>query len=376
VESLGWKQALAWRMARHHLVRRAPADDVLAVAARICGLHAQVMSSAELTLWARVEDLDLDTVREALWEERTLVKLWAMRGTLHLLPAGELGMWLAGLGTYRHYLKPGWLRNFGLTRQELDRLVEAIGAALDGQLRTRAELGADVARLTGSAEIGERLQHSWGPYLKPASFRSLLCFGPGEGQRVRFTRPDSWVPGGVETVDPQEALRGITRRYLGAFAPATREDLARWWAVSPAEARRMLRALGEEAVEVDVEGEARWMLAAHAAEAARARPRNAARLLPGFDQWVIGASRSAPAQLDQKHKARVYRPQGWISPVLLVNGRIEGVWRSERKGRALVVEIEPFEATPKWVRTQAAREARRLADFLGGELEVRWVEVR
>jgi uncharacterized protein YcaQ len=376
VESLGWKQALAWRMARHHLVRRAPADDVLAVAARICGLHAQVMSSAELTLWARVEDLDLDTVREALWEERTLVKLWAMRGTLHLLPAGELGMWLAGLGTYRHYLKPGWLRNFGLTREELDRLVEAIGAALDGQLRTRAELGADVARLTGSAEIGERLQHSWGPYLKPASFRGLLCFGPGEGQRVRFTRPDSWVPGGVETVDPQEALRGITRRYLGAFAPATREDLARWWAVSPAEARRMLRALGEEAVEVDVEGEARWMLAAHAAEAARARPRNAARLLPGFDQWVIGASRSAPAQLDQKHKARVYRPQGWISPVLLVNGRIDGVWRHERKGRALVVEIEPFEATPKWVRTQAAREARRLADFLGGELEVRWVEVR
>jgi hypothetical protein len=285
-------------------------------------------------------------------------------------------MWLAGLGTYRHYLKPGWLRNFGLTREELDRLVEAIGAALDGQLRTRAELGADVARLTGSAEIGERLQHSWGPYLKPASFRGLLCFGPGEGQRVRFTRPDSWVPGGVETVDPQEALRGITRRYLGAFAPATREDLARWWAVSPAEARRMLKALGEEAVEVDVEGEARWMLAAHAAEAAHARPRNVARLLPGFDQWVIGASRSAPAQLDPKHKARVHRPQGWISPVLLVNGRIEGVWRHERKGRALVVEIEPFEATPKWVRTEAAREARRLADFLGGGLEVRWVEER
>jgi Winged helix DNA-binding domain len=376
VESLGWKQALAWRMARHHLVRRAPADEMLAVAARTCGLHAQVMSSAELTLWARVEHLDPDAVREALWEERTLVKLWAMRGTLHLLPAGELGMWLAGLGTYRHYLKAGWLRNFGLTREELDRLVEAIGAALDGQLRTRAELGADMARLTGSAEIGGRLQHSWGPYLKPASFRGFLCFGPGDGQRVRFTRPDSWVPGGVETVDPEEALRGITRRYLGAFAPATREDLARWWAVGPAEARRMLTALGEEAVEVDVQGEARWMLAAHAAEATHARPRNVARLLPGFDQWVIGASRSAPAQLDPKHKARVYRPQGWISPVLLVNGRIEGVWRHERKGRALAVEIEPFEATPKWVRTQAAREARRLADFLGGELEVRWADER
>ena len=347
---------------------------MLAVAARICGLHAQVMSSAELTLWARVDGLERDAVQEALWEERTLVKLWAMRGTLHLLPASELGMWLAGLGSYRHYLKPAWLRNFEMTREELDQLVDAIGSALDGRLMTRPELGAEVGRLTGSATLGEQLQHSWGSYLKPASFRGLLCFGPGEGQRVRFTRPDSWVPGGVEAADPQGALREITRRYLGAYAPATREDLARWWAVSPAEARRMLEALGDEGVEVDVEGDVCWMLADHAAEAARTKPRNVARLLPGFDQWVIGASRSAPAQLDPRHKARVYRPQGWISPVLLVNGRMEGVWRHERGRHTVVVEIEPFGKTPKWVRSEVAREARRLADFLGGELELRWAD--
>jgi uncharacterized protein YcaQ len=361
-------------MARHHLARRAPREEMLAVAARICGLHAQVMSSAELTLWARVDGLERDAVGQALWEHRSLVKLWAMRGTLHLLPAAELGMWLAGLGTYRHYLKPGWLRNFEISREKLDQLVDAIGAALDGRLRTRAELGAEVERLTGSPALGERLQHSWGPYLKPASFRGLLCFGPGEGPRVRFTRPDSWVPGGVEPVKPDDALRAITKRYLGAFAPATREDLARWWAVSPAEAGRMLRALGDEAVEVDIEGQVGWMLADHAAEASRTKPENVARLLPGFDQWVIGASRSAPALLDPRNKARVYRPQGWISPVLLVNGRMEGVWRHERRRRSLAVEIEPFGTTPKWVRTEAAREARRLADFLGGELDLRWAD--
>jgi hypothetical protein len=374
VDSLSWKQALAWRMARHHLVRRAARDEMLAVAARTCGVHAQVMSSAELALWARVDELDREAVQRALWDDRTLVKLWAMRGTLHLLPAAELGTWLAGLGTYRHYLKPAWLRGFKLTREELDQLVEAIGAALDGQLMTRAELGAKVARLTGSAALGERLQESWGAYLKPASYRGLLCFGPGEGQRVRFTRPHSWVPGGVESVDPNDAVPEITRRYLGAFAPATREDLARWWAVSPAEAGRMLKALGDEAVEIDVEGETCWMLADDAGEAARAKPQNVARLLPGFDQWVIGASRSAPAQLDPAHKARVYRSQGWISPVLLVNGRMDGVWRHERKGRSLIVEIEPFGRTPKWARTQAGSEARRLTDFLGGELELRWTD--
>ena len=94
---LTWPQAAAWRVRRHHLDRRAPAGSMLAVASRLCGLHAQLMSSAELTVWARVEDLDRKAVQRALWEDRTLVKTWAMRGTLHLLPAGELPLWHAAL---------------------------------------------------------------------------------------------------------------------------------------------------------------------------------------------------------------------------------------------------------------------------------------
>ena len=182
-----------------------------------------------------------DALADALWEQRSLVKLWAMRGTLHLLPASELGTWLAALGTYDHDRKGAWLRGFGVTSEGLDRLVEAIGEALEGEPLTRAELGAEVARITGSPEMAERIEGSWGSFLKPASFQGRLCFGPSAGEKVRFTAPDAWVPGGaVPDADPDEALREITRRYLGAFAPATREDLARWWAGSPARARAML----------------------------------------------------------------------------------------------------------------------------------------
>src|SRR5947207_7707060 len=128
---LTWPQAAAWRIRRQHLDRRAPAGSLLAVASRLCGLHAQVMSSAELTLWARVEDLDRREVQRALWEDRTLVKTWAMRGTLHLLPANELPLWHAALGTSRRYLKAAlWQKYFGITLDELDHLNEAIAAAL------------------------------------------------------------------------------------------------------------------------------------------------------------------------------------------------------------------------------------------------------
>jgi uncharacterized protein YcaQ len=372
---LTWPQALAWRMRRHHLIERAPRDQMLEVTARIGGLHAQVMSSAELTLHARVEGLDRDAVSQALWEDRSLVKLWAMRGTLHLLPAAELDVWLGALGTYDHYLKGAWLKAFDITAEQLEQLIDAIGEALDGELRTREELGTAVASIVGEPELAAKVQGSWGPYLKPASFRGRLCFGPSDGQKVRFTRPDSWLGRELGAADAEDARREVTRRHLGAFGPAAREDLARWWAVQPAQGGRMLKALGDEIVAVEVDGTAGWMLREHAEEAAAENPvSRLVRLLPGFDMWVIGAARDAAALLDPAEKKRVYRNQGWISPVLLVNGRMEGVWKHERKGKRLTVAVEPFGKLPKWARTEVEAEAERLAGFLGGALELSWSE--
>src|ERR1022692_4329570 len=141
------------------------------------------MSSAELTVWARIEGLDRRAVQRALWEDRTLVKTWAMRGTLHLLPADELPLWHAALSTSPRYLKPAlWQKYFGITLEELDRLTEAVGAALDGRVMTREELGREVGRLTGSAAFGAKLaQSSWGTILRPAAFTGPLCFGPSLG---------------------------------------------------------------------------------------------------------------------------------------------------------------------------------------------------
>src|ERR1044071_9447141 len=152
-----WQRAAAWRLRRQHLLRRAPAGSMLAVASRLCGLHAQVMSSAELTLWARVEDLDRRAIQRALWEERTLVKTWAMRGTLHLLPAGEFGMWHGALRENPRYSSPALLRRFGMTVKDLDRLTEAVAKALNDRVMTREELVAEVGRITGSKKLAAKI---------------------------------------------------------------------------------------------------------------------------------------------------------------------------------------------------------------------------
>ena len=350
--ALTWKQALAWRMRRHGLVD-GPFGSAAEVATALCGLHAQVGSSADLTAF----------VRGAAPSRDGLVKTWAVRGTLHLLPVAELGVWHSAMSTYDHFLKGAWVRAFGFeSPDEVEALIGAVGDALDGRTLTREELGEALP------QYREKIAESWGSALKPAAFRGLLAFGEPRGQNVTFTRPPA-----AERPPVEDAVRALTRKYLAAYGPARREDLSRWWgtnALSPARAQKRFEALGDEAVVVDVEGARCWMLAEDLEAMRAAGPERCARLVPLFDQYVVNSNRAIEALLPAAMKARVFRQAGWISPCVVVDGAIAGVWRHERKGAKVLVEIEPFGKLPAWARKQVTADAERLAGHLGGALDL------
>jgi hypothetical protein len=339
---VNWESVLAWRVERQHLARRA--TDPLAVVSDLCGLHAQVLSSAELMLAARVEDPP--DVAALLWEQRVLVKTWAMRGTLHLLRADELPLYVgAQAGLKPRYEQKAWLKGFGLTAEEAQHIVTGVPEALrDGPL-TREQLAARVHR---------GLSRGYGDLLKPVAFRGELIFAPSEGQNVRFALPEPFEP-----LDAAEATRELARRYLTRYGPATREAFAKWFgSPSPAPPGRWIKALGDEVVET----EHGWALREDVAAMEAAAPAGIVRLLPAFDQYVVAAPRDDRATPAPE---RIYRPGGWFSPVLLVDGVMAGVW--SRDGD--VVTVEPFAALGSEVRTAAEVEAARLPDAP----EVRWL---
>jgi len=361
---ISWTQALAWRMRRHYLIDRASPKDLVKVVDRLRGLHAQVMSSVDLALWARIDGLGRDAVADALWRRRTLVKMWAMRATLHVLPAADLGTWVAGLGIW----KPGvW----PLKNPEAIPAAGYIGKALRGKILTRAELAAAMSRLGAPARMVEGMLGSWSSALRQASFAGWLCFAPSDGPEARFTHPATWLRKAPPRPDNDEAFNVLTARYLGTYGPANALDLGpRWWGINQGAAKQRLAALGDAATQVNIEGGRFWMLASDVRELAATRPVEVVRLLPAFDQWVVCASRRVPAMLDAKYRQRIYRLQGWVSPALLVNGRMVGVWKHEQKGRTLSVAVEPFDRLPRWTRAHIGAEAERLAAFLGGDLKL------
>jgi Winged helix DNA-binding domain len=346
-----WEGVLAWRTERQHLARRAPAAAWLDVVSGICGLHAQVMSSAELSLRARVDDPP--PLARSLWTDRTLVKTWAMRGTLHLLAAHELALYVGAQAALKPRTEtPAWLRHHGLTAGRAQALLERVPAALRAGPLTREEL---------AERAGEpKLLGGYGDLLKPVAFRGELVFAPSAGQYVRFALPEPFTP-----FDPAAATRELARRHMAAYGPATRADLARWFGhPSAAQAGRWQRALGDDAVEVDVEGRRGWLLAADAAAAEAAAPSGSVRLLPAFDPYVVATPRDETAALAPGQRDRVYRSGGWFSPVLLVDGVMAGVWRQE----AGAVTIEPFAPVGAEIRAAAEAEAARLP----GHRDVIW----
>jgi hypothetical protein len=343
------------------------------VTSAIAGLHAQVMSSAELTLWARVDDLDRKLVQQALWTDRTMVKTWAMRGTLHLFSAEDYPAFQAAASRRRNYYTNAYLKYFGVTLEELLTLFDAIGEALRGEVLTREELGAAVTERTGDPKYGEHVMGSWGSLLKPAAYQGELCFAPSVGQRVCFTRPDEWLPQWHD-VDPDVGLGEVTKRFLSSYGPATRDELRLWWGASMGEANTMLASLDGEVSTVEVEGSPAFALTKDLPDIKNSELGKTVNLLPAFDHYVVAAPRTEGRVLVRGTKKLIYRNQGWLSPVLLINGQMAGVWKYERKGGKLLVQITPFVKVPVWAKKGAEKEAARLATFLGDTPEITWID--
>jgi hypothetical protein len=365
--SVSVDQVLGFRVARQRLDRRAPAGSLVAVARALCGVHAQLASSAELSLRARVEGLERDDVRAALEAERTLVKTWAMRGTLHLLPSDDLALYVAVLGPQWDDPGGAWLRGYGITKEQYDAILENVPRALGARPRTREWLADRLAELAGP-DVRERVLSGWGSLLKPSARRGDLCFGPSQGRNVTFVRPDRWL-GRLERLEATEAGRELVRRYLGAYGPATADDLGRWLGFRGARLKRLFATVQDELEEVEVEGEKASLFAADVAELrSSARPASV-RLLPAFDPFVVGA-RPRSYLVAAKHEPRIFRPQAWFSPVVLVDGRAAGIWSHERRGRALRVAIEPFTRLSAATRKALTEEVELLAAFLGAPAEL------
>jgi hypothetical protein len=289
--------------------------DAAAVVREVVGVQAQDRVAGALSVRVRSTGLTRDDVDRALVAERSVVRLWAMRGTIHIVPA-EDAAWLVELfaplalpASHRR------LRQLGVAEADRPRAVAIIRAALaDHGPLTRAELMEPLAR-AGITTDGQAAAHL--PLL--AALEGHVCFGPPDRGKPTFVLRDDWLGRDLPRMPRDAAVAELGRRYLRGFGPAEPEDFAAWSGLPLRDTR------------------AAWPRAPAANSAAAAPDPPVTRLLPAFDTYLLGY-RSRDFLVGPEHARRVWPGGGILRPTVVENGRAIATWK--RSGAK--IEIEPF----------------------------------
>jgi hypothetical protein len=374
-------------MARHALAAPSGVLDPAGVAGLLCGAHAQILTAAEFSVGRRIAGATRADVRRALWEDRTLVKTFGPRGTVHLLPAADLPMWTGALSALPSSV-PQHPEGVRFTAGQAAEVIAAIDDALadPGLADPGLAFGGLAAEGTGAVtagltvdELTEAIAERAGPWAvertmdafgdkwprwrqltSTAAHRGVLCFGPDRGRKVTYSHPRRWLPG-FSPADGDAALRALVLRYLHVYGPATPQHLARWLAISPRYAAELFGRLagdhaGADLERVELDGEAAWVAAGDTGTPSS--PHRGIRLLPYFDPYVV-AGQPRARLYPGAAAARALSPSGQAGnyPVLLVDGVVGGVWHQRRSGRKLALTVEPLAELTASQRRQLDEEA-------------------
>jgi hypothetical protein len=329
---------------------------VAQVVADVFALQAQDEVAATLGIWARSDGLSAADIARAREVDRSVVRVWCLRGTLHLVSAADV-RWLLDL------LRPTFDRanrarrlQLGLDDDATRRGVEAVrGMLSDRTSLTRAEIASRL-ECKGIASKGQATIH----VLWRAALDGLVCYGPSRGDAETFVLLDDWVKPAPPR-DRDEALAELARRYLQAYGPARPEDFAAWSGLGLTDARRGWQQLGQAALEVDTPSGTMWLPKARKTGQSHAPT---VRLLPAFDGLWLGY-RDAFAGLSAEQRKQIYPGGGIVRPTVLVEAQPVGTWTRRAKGQAIEVVLDLFtEPTPQAMAALSAA-VEDLGRFLG-----------
>ena len=367
--SLTWDQVRERRLMRNFLTKPAARRNLANTVGELCCVQAQVLSAAELGIGLRVSAADQDTVRDAFWKRRSIVKTYGPRETLHIVPSKELSLWMAALRYTR-----------GINCAKLDDLTIAIGEVLDGRNLTRIELAAEVGMRVGSW-AKDALSSNWGGPIRTAAYTGRLCFGLSRGQNITFVRTDQWIDDWYE-MDEEEAIASVILRYVGTYGPVTPEHFSGWFGLKSEESKRIFAVHSSSLEEVSVEGEQAWVLASEIKKPWK-QILESVFLVPRYDCYVLNSLKQRRSKrndnknlLPDKFRRRILsygmgRLEGAVGlKVLLINGRVSGMWDLDIRAKHVSIRVEVFERASAKLKEKIAQQATRIARFYQRELKL------
>jgi hypothetical protein len=313
-------------------------------------------------LWAlglRMKKAVEADIEQAL-ADKTIVRTWPMRGTLHFVAAADV-RWMLGLLTPRIVAVRAQrlYQQLGLDEITFGRCEEVfVGALQGGRQLTRAAMYERLEAAHISTADGRGL-HILGRLAQDG----LLCFGTREGKQQTFTLLDEWVPT-ARRMARDEALAELSRRYFTSHGPATLQDFVWWSGLRVAEAKAGIEMAKPHLAQEVIDGQTYWLSPSIPAAKA-ASP--TVYLLPAYDEYTV-AYKDRSAVLNPSYAKQVNSGNGIIYPMIVVDGQVVGTWKRALKKDALVITPSLFAKLNKAESRAFQAAASRYGEFLGASV--------
>jgi hypothetical protein len=369
--------AARFTLERQHLLERAPLDDAIAVVDDVMGLNAQGALNFQLSLWNRVSELSHDFLPHALFEERSLVRSWLMRDTVHIIPASSLGLYRAAL---KRPLMNEWNRWTVKTgTKESPEAWEPLYPQVLERLKTRPLTMNELLEEMGWSH--EDAKRTLNRLVREMSLQGFLCHATSSGPwyhntQHSFARVDRWLPDSSgKPPEESDALRELARRYLRSFGPATVSDFAYWSGMRVRDAQPAFETISDITEDVSIIGQRKnYLVLKEDADQLNAshNPPPRVRLLPQFDALIMG-HKDKTRFMGSGDRKSVFLPRAGVSATMLVDGRIRGIWNIKKEKKTRRVTLSPFDKIDVDDRRRVEEEVDLLADFTGFEIETSWV---
>jgi uncharacterized protein YcaQ len=346
-------------------------DKIVDVVGCLCGLQSQTPLTPYVSLWNRVKGFEPEMLDKALYETKSLVKTWCMRGTVHIIPSEDLPIYHNALETmwFEHHgrfmRKPDWP-----PREERRSVIypKILRALEKGPLK-RKELNDKVRAMLGDyLNPYPRLFSGWGGILKETSYSGMTVFAEPTGREASFARFDRWLPRiDLDTIDESHARDQLLLKYLRGYGPASTQDFSYWSGLMAGETKTAIENNRARLTEVRTEGSelSLWMLKEDHKQLEKLDPqeRIPPRLLPKFDSCLLG-HKDRRRLIDLQFLKRVCRPAGDIAAVVLVDGRVAGTWTHKKTKKKLTVAITPFRKLNKTTADELEQAVASLGEFM------------
>jgi hypothetical protein len=323
------------------------------VVAWLCAMQAQDYLGALWSVGLRLPGATQTAIEQAL-ADRTIVRTWPMRGTLHLVAATDV-RWMLELLTPRIIAgSAGRHKQLGLDDATFAAGKEVIVMALQGDKQLTRNALYELLEAAHISTAGQRGYHILG-YLAQTG---VICLGAHEGKQPTFALLEEWAPN-AKRMDRDEALAELAKRYFTGHGPATLQDFVWWTGLKVADARAGLESVASQLASDEIDGKTYWM--------SHATPPDAPSLylLPGFDEYLLGYT-DRSAALDPQYARKVHPGgNGMFSPTIVINGRVAGVWRRTLKKKEVVITASLFAALNEAEHQALAAAADQYGKYLG-----------